>query len=214
MNNMPKIKLVCFDLDGTLIANNSWHDLNVALGVTPEEDQGLYDEYHQGKISYNEWIKKLLDFFLKNGKADLNTITKALSNYTLADGAREVVGYLKQNGYQIALISGSMDMQVDLVAKDLKIELTRAVNDFIFDGSGNLEDIATHGVDKIAKLDFLEDFCQKLGIKITECACVGDGANDIELFRKTKHGVTFKGSKIENEAWKVVQGLIDLKTIF
>lgn len=210
---MPEIKLVCFDLDKTLITKNSWYDLNLALGMTPEEDQKLYDEYYAGKITYKEWIHELLTLFLKKGKANLETITKALSVYTLSDGAREMVDYVRSKGYKVALISGSMDVQVDLVAKDLGIGLAKATNDFIFDENDDLKDIVTLADDKIAKLNFLEGFCRELGIEITECACVGDGDNDIELFRKTKHGITFTGSKIENEAWKVISGLGDLKTI-
>jgi phosphoserine phosphatase len=59
----------------------------------------------------------------------------------------------------------------------------------------------------------LDDFCRKLGIDITECVCVGDGDNDIELFKKTKHGVTFKGSKIESEAWKTIDNLGELDKV-
>lgn len=38
---MSAIKLICFDVDGTLITNNSWYDLNIALGVTPKEDRAF-----------------------------------------------------------------------------------------------------------------------------------------------------------------------------
>src|SRR3954468_15869726 len=51
---MPEIKLVCFDLDKTLIKQNSWYELNLGLGMTPEEDQALLDGYTQGKFSYEE----------------------------------------------------------------------------------------------------------------------------------------------------------------
>ena len=69
------------------------------------------------------------------------------------------------------------------------------------------------GNENIAKLNILEDICLKLGINVDECACIGDGGNDIEMFKKTKHGITFKGSKIEKEAWKVVNNLDDIRQI-
>lgn len=211
---MENIKLVCFDLDKTLINQNSWYNLNLALGVTEEEDKKLFDEYYSGKLSYIEWTKRLLDIFLENKKASLETITKTLSNYSLDNKAREIVDYVKSKGYSVALISGSINILVELVANDLKIELASATNTFVFDENNNLKDIICLGDDKIAKLNVLEDYCQKLGIDLTECACVGDGDNDIELFLKTGHGITFKDSKIMGEAWKVINSLEDLKEIF
>ena len=207
------IKLICFDLDKTLINQNSWYTLNLAMGMTPEEDQKLVDEYFAGKFSYEEWVKKILDLYLERGKANLKNITNALSKYELADGAKEVVEQLKSKGYHIALISGSINVLVDIVAKDLGIELSEGVNAFIFDENDDLENIVTYGKDEIAKLNILESYCRKLGIDISECVCVGDGDNDIEMFKKTGKGITFRGSKIESDAWQVIDNLSDLKDI-
>ena len=66
----------------------------------------------------------------------------------------------------------------------------------------------------IAKLRHLERFCRKLGLTITECACVGDGANDLEMFKASTHGITFKGSPIEQDAWQVIDKISDLQSIF
>lgn len=48
----PKIKLICFDLNKTLIRENTWLELNQALGMIVQEDQKLYDLYNSGKLSY------------------------------------------------------------------------------------------------------------------------------------------------------------------
>ena len=61
---------------------------------------------------------------------------------------------------------------------------------------------------------YLESFCEMLDVDINECAAIGDGANDIGLFKATGHGVTFKGSNIEKDAWKVIGSFDDLKDIF
>jgi len=207
------IKLVCFDLDRTLIKENSWYDLNLALGITHEEDTAMYDDYMAGKFTYPEWTKKLLELFKHNPKANEKDITEILSRYTLVDGAREAVSYLKEKGYHVALISGSLDVLVDLVARDLGIELAEATNEFVFDESGKLVDIISPGDDKHIKLHHLESFARRLGLELSQCACIGDGDNDIEMFRATGKGITFKGSKIESEAWKVVESLKSLKSI-
>ncbi|MES2213872.1 MAG: HAD family phosphatase [Patescibacteria group bacterium] len=211
---MENIKLICFDLDKTLITHNSWYELNLALGVTHEEDQQLFNDYKDGKISYEEWQQKLLKLLQRSDKANLEEITNVLSKYTFNEGARDAVNYAKSKGKEVALISGSINILVDLVAKDLGIELAEAANILVFNEENRLKDIVVVGDDKIAKLNFLESFCRKLGIELHECLCVGDGDNDIEMFRKTGRGVTFEDSKIKNEAWKVINGLRDLPTLF
>ncbi len=213
---MNPIKLVCFDLDKTLInfdGQNSWHALNVALGVTPEEDQKLFEQYYRGEFTYREWQQKLLAIFLKSPKANQRDITEILSKYSFNNGVKEIVAYCKSKGYSIALISGSLDLLVDIVGRDLGIELSEATNKLIFDESGKLKDIVDLGDESIAKLNLLESCCRKLGVTLEECVCIGDGDNDIEMFKKTGRGVTFTGSKIENDAWKVIESLGGLRDL-
>jgi phosphoserine phosphatase len=65
-----------------------------------------------------------------------------------------------------------------------------------------------------AKLRYLEAFAEQLHIPIEQCVCVGDGANDRAMFDATGHGITFTGSAIESSAWKVIDSLQELKSIF
>ena len=210
---MDEIKLVCLDLDETIIGHNSWFDLGIALGMTPEEDERLYDLYKAGTITYEEWNGHVLAHYLKHEDANRQGVTKILSSYTFNDGAREAVEYLKAQKYEIVLISGSIDIIVDNVARDLGIQYRKANNAFEFDEHDRLKYIRSYGNDTLAKLAHLESFCEMLGIQIEECACIGDGANDIAMFRKTTHGITFANSPIKDEAWKIIDSLHDIQKI-
>jgi phosphoserine phosphatase len=211
---MPSIKLVCFDLDETLIEGVSWKTLNIGLGISQEEDRRWFLAYHSGEISYERWNDILLERYLKHDDATRKGITALFSQYELSDGAREAVDHVRSKGYETALISGSVDIMVDLVAKDLGITHAKANYTFVFDDSGRLQSIHTFGDATIGKADHLESICDQLGISMNECACIGDGQNDIEMFRRTGHGITFRGSKIEKDAWKVIDSLKDIPTIF
>ncbi len=209
----PEIKLVCFDLDQTLINENSWSELSLALGVSKELDDELYRAFKAGEITYDEWNDRVLAEYMKHDDATKQAIVACFSKYTLADGAREAVEYVKNAGYQVVLISGSIDVMVDLVAKDLRIHYAKANNTFVFDDNDRLIGIHAHGNDTLAKAQHLKSFCELLGVNMSECACIGDGENDVEMFKRTKKGVTFEGSKIESEAWKVLKTLHDIPTI-
>lgn len=211
---MPMIKLVCFDLDDTLIRQHSWYTLNRSLGITDEEDRRWYEAYMTGEINYERWNEILLERYVAHDNATRQYITDIFSKYELVEGARESVDHLRGKGYELALISGSVDIVVNLVAHDLGIHFAKANNTFVFDEHDRLQSIHTYGDDTIGKADHLESFCDMLGISMSECACIGDGDNDIEMFRRTGHGITFRGSKIENEAWKVIDSLKDIPAIF
>ncbi len=211
---MDSIKLICFDLDETLITKSSWKELSLALGISAEKDRELYNDYKSGLFSYDEWNNKIIELYLKHENSNRQSIIEILSRYTYNPGAREIIDYLKNKGYRLVLISGSIDLLVDMVAKELGIDYSKANNTFIFDQDGKLLGVHSPGDDVQAKLRHLESFCALIDIDIKECACVADGDNDIEMFRKTGHGITFKGSDIENESWKVIDTFLDLRNIF
>lgn len=211
---MDNIKLICFDLDQTLITHSSWKELGFALGISYEEDNRLYKEYESGKLTYDEWNNKILKYYLKHKDSTREGIRDILSKYSYTEGVREAVEYLKSKNYILVLISGSIDILVEMVARDLGIKYFKANNTFVFDEKDRLQSIRTYGDEISAKADHLESISEMLGINIKECACVADGANDIEMFRRTGHGVTWRGSPIENESWKVLNSLGDLKKIF
>lgn len=212
---MNKIKLVCFDLDGTLITENSWFKLNIALGITAEEDKKMSDSYLDGYLKYEDWIKELVTLYKEKGKANIKNVSNILLDYRLKDDAEEIVSYLKQKDYIIVILSGSFDLLVDDVANKLDIKYRKGNTTFQFDDSGELVDLISGGEEKYVKLDNLKSLCNKLRIELAECACVGDGSNDLELFRATGNGITFNASSkdVKKETKFVINSLSEIKTI-
>ena len=210
---VPDIKMVCFDLNRTLIVENTWEDLNLAMGVTPEEDAKFLKWYEDGEISYEEGQRFLEKIYLSRGKATRGAMLNAVSGYRYAEGAREIVEYLKKKGYQICLLSGSIDLVAEKVADELGIELWAAHNRFVFDEDDNFRKIMCEGDDADFKLEVLTKFVTRAGWELKNCVCVGDGYNDRKIFEATGYGITTKGTKIEDKAWKVVPNLLSLEEI-
>jgi phosphoserine phosphatase len=213
---MEEIKLVVFDIDKTLTEGYSWEKLNLALGVTQDEDRFLYDLHAAGKINYQTWVDRLLPIYQERGNPTRKRIFEILGKCTFFPGAREAVEFLKDEGYEIALISGGPDIAVDAVAKELGVSLKADNGAFEFDEEGRLVHIQTHGEDALVKLGQLEQICKRLGITLENCVCVGDGSNDKILFEATGHGITFSDSRcasLHGCCWKTIDTLFDLKTV-
>jgi phosphoserine phosphatase len=208
---MGKVKLVCFDIAKTLILENKWVDLNLAMGIRKEEDGVLLHLFDEKIITYDEWQEMLTKIYIARGKAKYDNICKILYKFTYREGAREIIKYLKQKGYKVVIISGSIDLLVEKVAKDLDIDWYKAGNLFIFDGIGNLRNMISLGDYSEVKAHHLHTACEEFKLSLEECVCTGDGDNEKVLFDLTKHGITFKGSKLEKSAWQVIYKLNDIR---
>lgn len=208
-------KLICFDMDGTLVSQNSWYKLNLALGLTAEQDKQMYDLYGAGKLTYEDWTKNILEIYKQKGKASKGFVGEVLSDYELVPGVKDLVDYLRGQDYELAIISGSFDVLVDLVAIDLGIKLKKGNTKLIYDDRDMVVDIESGGEEVFAKLEHLKQFCAELNIGFDQCICIGDGANDRELFKATGKGITFSDAPkiIRDQAWKVVDSLVEIKNI-
>jgi len=70
---------------------------------------------------YQEGLDKLLVLYKKRGKFLKNNVLNALFQYSYIDGAKEIVSYLVQKKYRVAILSGSFDVLVEKVARELHI---------------------------------------------------------------------------------------------
>lgn len=207
---MNKPKLVVFDLNETLIEDNSWLELNLAMGVTQAEDNQLMAWGQEGVITDAQGQTILCGIYRTRGNPTRDHINEVLRLYKYREGAREVVKKLREMDFKLALVSGSMDILVEHVAHELGIELWASNNQFQFDDNGVLENIETVDNDDNFKVSQLERFCQELSIKPEETWCVGDGENDVLLFEVTGNGITFDGSSITSKARHVITSLHEL----
>lgn len=190
MDRMKDIKLVVLDLEGTFVKGNSWQRLNFAMGMTKAEDDRFYEEHRDGKINYQQWIEKVIAIYRQRGSPRKGNIIPILLNYDFFPGAHELVDYLKRY-YEVALISGAVDIVVQSAAKSLGIRHMGYHGQFVFGPDGMLERVETVWQDGEAKLENLKRICKELGITLQQCICIGDSHNDLELFRATAGGITF-----------------------
>lgn len=175
-----KYKLVCFDLDGTIIDETIfiWQTLHDALGTDKDERQIAMGDFFAGKITYSQWAEYDFELWKKAG-ATKTKVMEALNRLRLMKGARETLEELKKRGLKLAIISGSLDFALEKVLPDYRKYFDQVfINKVIFKGEA-LETIQPTPFDFKRKADALKEICMYEGIDVSECVFVGDHDNDI-----------------------------------
>jgi phosphoserine phosphatase len=175
---MQKIKLVCFDLDHTLIyeihsvmypciLNGKYNEV---LEVEKNEENGVYNwieaDYHRATLIKGLHIESL--------KKNFDSIIKPIKNI------KQTIDKLHEKGIKCILITAGPIQVAKVAAERWGIDfyygsLYEVEND-LFTGK-----ILEHTGDK-GKLAHLIEHCEKSGYKSEECLAVGDGGTDIPIF--------------------------------
>jgi phosphoserine phosphatase len=117
------IRLVVFDLDGTLTTVDSlWRYLHDALG-TWEQGRATAQRYENGEISYKEWAETDARFW---AGASLRSVKRIISEIPYREGAEEVFSDLKKRGVKIVILSAGLSLLAEKIASNLGADLAIA----------------------------------------------------------------------------------------
>lgn len=212
---MEKIKLVCFDVDETLVDGTSWQILTESLGCSVQAAMDTFSQATRGKISFIEAERIFTKRYQSTGNANKLFIKNVFENTKVKDEAKELIPYLKKKNYKIYLISGAIDIYVEFVAKKLNVDGFYANSSLEFDDKGILKKINYQENQGQIKVEQLNNLIKKLGINIDQVVFVGDSENDIEVFKATKHGVAVhsQSEELKRVSWRIVNSLLEIKNI-
>lgn len=212
---MEDIKLVCFDVDDTLIDGTSWWILTKGLGCSSEDAVSIFNQAKEGKISFREGERLFEKMYQDSGNATQDFIKNLFENINVKPEARDLISYLKEKEYLIYLISGAIDIYVESVVRKLGADGFYANSSLEFNNKGILQKIHYRENQAEVKLEQLQDLIGKVGININQVVCVGDSENDIEIFKATKHGIAVHSSnkELKRISWRVANSLSEMKEI-
>jgi len=187
-------RIIFFDIDNTLTEDNSWERLNIAAGITVEEDNALYKKFSAGEISYQEWTKQLE--YLYNSRQILNheIAQKALINFTIRPDAKSTIKQLQALGYEVVLLTGGFKATAKKLAEEMEIQNFIYVTDLLFRDEHAIH-LESKGEEGIAKLRLANEYCDIQNVSIKSQWAVGDSSNDIPLFKVVERSFTFTWSK-------------------
>lgn len=205
-----KEKLVFFDLDGTLTLQSTWLSLNLRLGITSEEDNALFERYVKDDIAYNDWMKELVRIHQSRGSITKKELIDFIDTIELRSDAASSVMTVKKMGYHSVLLSGSVDLIVEAIAKKLHFDAWRSCSSLVFDDMDVLINIVSNGDEALRKETLAREYAKENNFTFKNAFCVGDGGNDIELFKEMKGILLGDNKKLEPLAWKKVSSLSEI----
>lgn len=196
-------RLVCFDMDSTLIQTEVIDELAELAGVG-EQVKAITESAMQGEIDFKESFVARMK--LLKGLSE-NVLQEVAVNLPITKGARRLINTLKANGFKTAILSGGFTYFGHHLQKELGIDYVFANQLEIKDGvltGGYLGEI----VDGNKKAEYLKELARLEGIDINQTIAVGDGANDLPMINLAGLGIAFHAKpKVKDNAQSSISSI-------
>ncbi len=196
-------RLVCFDMDSTLIQTEVIDELAELAGVGAQV-KAITESAMQGEIDFNESFKRRMKLLKGLSEEVLQDVAKKLP---ITKGARRLIDTLNSYGFKTAILSGGFTYFGHYLQKELGIDYVYANQLEIKDGAltgGYLGDI----VDGKKKAEYLKEIAEKEGIDISQTIAVGDGANDLPMLNLAGLGIAFHAKpKVKDNAQSSISSI-------
>ncbi|WP_242094783.1 phosphoserine phosphatase SerB [Aestuariivivens sediminicola] len=196
-------RLVCFDMDSTLIQTEVIDELAELAGVG-EEVKAITEAAMQGEIDFNESFKRRMKLLKGLSEEVLHNVAV---NLPITKGARRLIDTLKSYGFKTAILSGGFTYFGHYLQKEFGIDYVYANELEIKDGvlTGNYIGAIVNGE---KKAEFLKEIAKKEGIDISQTIAVGDGANDLPMLNLAGLGIAFHAKpKVKNNAQSSISSI-------
>ncbi len=179
-------RLICFDMDSTLIKTEVIDELADRAGVG-EQVRAITEKAMRGEIDFSEsFIQRIA--LLKG--LDESVMREVAENLPIMDGAKRLMSILKKCGFKIAILSGGFSYFGNQLKKHFDVDYVYANELEIVDGKltgRHLGDI----VDGKRKAELLKLIAQVEKIDLEQVIAVGDGANDLPMLNLAGLGIAF-----------------------
>jgi len=186
---MGEIKLVAFDLDGTLVdVSSSWVCVHEHFKVN--NDHSL-QAYLKGEIDDEEFMRRDIELWRSQRPVHISEIEKVLSNVKLFDGVKETISALRERGIKTVIISGGLDILANRVKEELGMDYSIA-NGLEFDSFGYLTGKGILNVELRNKGEPLRRIKALFGLKKENVASVGNTHIDVGMFEESAIGIAFR----------------------
>ena len=179
-------RLICFDMDSTLIETEVIDELAIRAGVG-DQVKAITERAMRGEIDFCESFKERVALLKGLDESVMRDIAEHLP---ITEGVERLMFVLKRYGYKIAILSGGFTYFGNYLKEKFGIDYVYANQLEIVDGklTGRyLGDI----VDGKRKAELLRLLAQVENVDIAQTIAVGDGANDLPMLSTAGLGIAF-----------------------
>lgn len=184
-------RLVCFDMDSTLIEQEVIDELAKEAGVG-EQVAEITERAMQGELDFQSSFRARVAL-LKG--MDASVLASIAERLTITEGAERLISTLKALGYRTAILSGGFQYFAEYLQAKLGIDEVHANILDIQDGKVTGE-VKGHIVDGARKALLLTQIAEEMGISLEQAIAVGDGANDLPMLSIAGLGVAFRAKPL------------------
>ncbi len=201
-------RLVCFDMDSTLIQAEVIDVLADAAGVGPRV-AAITEAAMRGELDFTESFRQRLA--LLEG-LDAAVLPRLAAELPVTPGAEKLITTLKRLGYRVAILSGGFDYFAKDLQDRLGIDEVHANHLEIIDGklTGRIKGPVVDGPRKAA---LLRDIAEREGFRLEQTIAVGDGANDLPMLSIAGLGIAYRAKPLVKQRARHALGNVGLDGI-
>ena len=180
-------RLICFDMDSTLIQTEVIDELAIKAGVGDKVKE-ITERAMRGEIDFRESFTERVAL-LKG--VDVSVMQEIAENLPMTEGIDRLMKVLKFMGYKIAILSGGFTYFGHYLQKKFGIDYVYA-NQLEVGEDGKLTGrYVGEIVDAHRKAELLKLIAQVEKVDLQQTVAVGDGANDLLMLREAGLGIAF-----------------------
>lgn len=178
-------RLICFDMDSTLIETEVIDELAIRAGVG-DQVKAITEAAMRG----DRFLRELPPALCLIKGLDVSVMQEIAENLPITEGVDRLMRILKKVGFKIAILSGGFTYFGNFLKQKYNIDYVYANELEIENGklTGNhVGDI----VDGKRKAELLRLIAQVENVDIRQTVAVGDGANDLPMISIAGLGIAF-----------------------
>lgn len=180
-------RLICFDMDSTLIQTECIDELAIRAGVG-DQVKAITESAMRGEIDFKESFTRRVAL-LKG--LDVSVVQEIAENMPITEGMERLMFVLKKYGYKIAILSGGFTFFGEYLKRKYDIDYVYA-NELEIDDNGKLTGrYCGEIVDGNRKAELLRLIAQVEKVDLEQTIAVGDGANDLPMLSLAGLGIAF-----------------------
>lgn len=203
-----QMRLAVFDFDSTLMDGETLEFLAEQIGIKKEVKE-VTDRAMRGELDFFESLQYRVSL-LKGLKVE--TVNQICKSLPVMPGAKEVVSGLKDKGYRVVCFSGGFKNATVPFAE--KLGLDADFSNILHSKDGVLTGfVGGEMMFNDSKGEMLKRLQRVLGISPEETLVIGDGANDLSMFKYASKRVAFCAKPVLKEKANIIIEEKDLSLI-